>query len=209
MSEITLEKIDLIRSRTKLSYSEARELLEKCNGDVVEALIYHEKIKEKDSKSFMEDMSITFEEFIAYMKEVIRKGNVRRIKVKKDEKVLIDIPVNAGIAIGIVALLQPILLVVGTATALITKLEIEITKADGSVEVVSKIIKSAFKDTKEKAYDAAEDIKEKVHDAAADIKEKFTNVDKDKNHNSSEDKENEVNTFTYTVKFDDDDSKES
>lgn len=202
MSEITLEKIDIIRSRTKLSYSEAKELLEKCDGDVVEALIYHEKMKEKDSKSFMEDVSITFEEFIAYMKEIIKKGNVRRIKVKKDEKVLIDIPVNAGIALGIVALMQPILLVVGTATALLTKLEIEITKADGSVEVVSKIIKSAFNDTKDKAYDAAEDIKEKAYEAASDIKEKFTNGDK--NHNYNEEKEKEINTFTYTVKFDDD-----
>jgi hypothetical protein len=196
MSEITLEKIDIIRDRTKLSYSEAKELLEQCNGDVVEALIYHEKIKDTESKSFMEDMSMSFEEFMAYMKDLVKKGNVTRIKIKKDNKVLVDIPVNAGIAIGIVALIQPILLVIGTATALITKLEIEITKADGSVEVVNKIIKSVFDETKGKAYDAAED-----------IKEKFSG--KDKNQCSNEEvKDKDVNTFSYTVKFDDD-SKES
>lgn len=197
MSEITLEKIDIIRERTNLSYSDAKELLEKCNGDVVDALIYHEKMKEtnKDEKSFMNDVSMTVDEFIAWLKDVVKKGNVTRIKVKKDEKTLVDIPVNAGLAIGLVALLQPILLMVGAAAAIITKLQIEITKEDGSVEVVNKIIKSVFTETKEKANDMAQD-----------IKDKFNN--KTDNHCNTDNKENEVNSFTYTVKFEEEEKKE-
>ena len=37
--EITLQKIDQVRERTGLSYTEARELLEEADGDVVQALI--------------------------------------------------------------------------------------------------------------------------------------------------------------------------
>ncbi|EQB88312.1 uncharacterized membrane-anchored protein YhcB (DUF1043 family) [Clostridium punense] len=199
MSEITLEKIDIIRERANLSYSDAKELLEKCNGDVVDALIYHEKMKEtdKDEKSFMNDVSMTVDEFIAWLKDVVKKGNVTRIKVKKDEKTLVDIPVNAGLAIGLVALLQPILLMVGAAAAIITKLQIEITKEDGSVEVVNKIIKSVFTETKEKANDMAQD-----------IKDKFNNKTDNHSNCNTDSKENEVNTFTYTVKFEEEEKKE-
>lgn len=199
MSEITLEKIDIIRERANLSYSDAKELLEKCNGDVVDALIYHEKMKEtnKDEKSFMNDVSMTVDEFIAWLKDVVKKGNVTRIKVKKDDKTLVDIPVNAGLAIGLVALLQPILLMVGAAAAIITKLQIEITKEDGSVEVVNKIIKSVFTETKEKANDMAQD-----------IKDKFNNKTDNHSNCNTDSKENEVNTFTYTVKFEEEEKKE-
>ena len=41
--ETTLEKIDEVRKRANVSYGEAKEALESCNGDVVEALIYLEK----------------------------------------------------------------------------------------------------------------------------------------------------------------------
>jgi len=202
VSEVTLEKIDIIRSRTKLSYSEAKELLEKCNGDVVEALVYYEKMKENDQKSFVDDVSMSVDEFVSYIKELVKKGNVTRIKIKKEEKVLVDIPVNAaGIALGIVAFLQPLLLILGAATAIITKLQIEITKADGTVEVVNKIIKSVFDETKEK-----------VNETAEEIKDKFTGKDNSSNSNTNFNNkdDNEINTFSYTVKFDDDENfKES
>ncbi|QOR34266.1 hypothetical protein IMX26_12290 [Clostridium sp. 'deep sea'] len=36
---VTIDKIDLLRERTNISYSEAQEILEKFDGNVVEALI--------------------------------------------------------------------------------------------------------------------------------------------------------------------------
>lgn len=204
MSEVTLEKIDIIRSRTKLSYSDAKELLEKCNGDVVEALVYYEKSKESDQKSFVDDVSMSVDEFISYIKELVKKGNVTRIKIKKEEKVLVDIPVNAaGIALGIVAFLQPLLLILGAATAIITKLQIEITKADGTVEVVNKIIKSVFDETKEKVNETAEEIKDKFTGKDSNSNSNFNTNDNNKDNN-------EINTFSYTVKFEEEESsKES
>jgi NACalpha-BTF3-like transcription factor len=40
---VSLELIEILRERANISYEEAKEALEKCNNDVVEALIYLEK----------------------------------------------------------------------------------------------------------------------------------------------------------------------
>ena len=39
MENITLEKVDMVKDRTNVTYEEAKEALEFCNGDVLEAQI--------------------------------------------------------------------------------------------------------------------------------------------------------------------------
>lgn len=180
MEEITLEKIDIIRERTGVTYTKAKEALEATQGNVVEALVYIEKNKQDEKDSTY----TTKEEFTEWIKEVIRKGNVTRIKVKKDEKVLVDIPVNVGVIAGtalIVAL--PALLAVIFITAVVTKVTVEITREDGTVEVVNKIIENTVSNVKDKAQEAK--------DKAQEVKDKFSK-------NNDED-----NSFQYTVKFED------
>ena len=48
--KITLEKLDILRERGDLSYQEAKELLELCEGDVIAALIELEH-RPKQSKT--------------------------------------------------------------------------------------------------------------------------------------------------------------
>ncbi len=92
--EITLEKIDIIRERTGATYTEAKEALEACEGNVVDALVYMEnKVKEEK-----EELYTTKDELVKWIKDIIKKGNVTRIKVKKEDKIIVDIPVNAGLA---------------------------------------------------------------------------------------------------------------
>lgn len=194
MSEITLEKIDLVRERTGASYSEAKEALEACEGNVVDAIIYMEKNK----KSTIENLYTSKDEFLTWIKDLINKGNVTRIRVKKDEKVLVDMPVNASIAVGIVAYaIWTPLLAIGVIGAFVTNLTIEITKKDGSVEVVNKVIRETMQGVKGKVNDVASEVKEKVSDVASDVKEKFTGK---KNEDAKKDNET---VYTYTVKFDD------
>lgn len=180
MSDISLEKIDIIRERTGVTYTEAKEALEVCNGNVVDALIYIEE-KDKNKYNIKEEIYTSKEEFIKWLKDIIKKGNVNRIIIKKDTKVVTDIPVNAGIAAGIVALYVPFLAIIGVLTAVFTKLTIEIVKSDGSVEVVNKIIKNK-----------AQDVKEKVDDFTAEMKEKF---------DGKNDKKEDENVYQYTVTF--------
>lgn len=185
MAEITLEKIDIIRERTGVSYAEAKEALEQCNGDVVDTLIYFEQMTEEVEDKHMNEFFTTIEEFKDWLKETIRVGNVTRIKIKKDDRTIVDVPVNAGIAAGVFAMLWPPLIAIGMLTAVVTKITVEITKNDGSVEIVNTIIKSAVNDISNKVNEVTEEVKDKVFN-----------------------KENDQCDYEFTVKFDDEDKKE-
>jgi hypothetical protein len=194
MSDITLEKVDLIRERTGASYAESKEALEACDGNVVDALVYIESRKQ----TFSNNLYTSKDEFVNWVKEIVRKGNVTRIRIKRDEKVIADIPVNAGIAVtGLAALVMSPLLAIGvlTVTAVVTKLTIEITKDDGTVEVVNKIIKNTVDEVKEKFGEFSGEVKDKFEDISSDVKDKFGNKEKDETA--------ENNVYKYTVKFED------
>ncbi|SHH11780.1 DUF4342 domain-containing protein [Clostridium grantii] len=192
MSEVTLEKIDIIKERSGVSYKEAKEALLATDGDVLEALIYIEN----NQSGVTETVFSSFEDFKQWIKEILEKGNINRIKVKKGSKVIMDIPVTAGVAVSLVSLFFRELLVLGVVTALVTKITVEITKADGSVEVVNSIIKNKADDVKNKMNDLASEVKEKMGDLSKDVKDKLDNSNK-KVENDDE------NVYQYTVTFED------
>lgn len=177
MAEITLEKIDLLRERTGISYAEARDILILCEGDVVEALIYVENRSKKEKRDVVSEFTATADEFKEWIKETVRKGNVTRIKVKKDNRVLVDLPVNAGIAIGLLTMLTPVLAAAGIFTAIVSAVTIEITKNDGSVEVVNTIIKNAVDDIANKVNETAEEMKEKFRKEKCEEAQQEENVE--------------------------------
>ena len=51
---VTLEKIDQVVDRTGVTYEQARDALNACEGDVIDAIIY----LEKSQHSFMENINI-------------------------------------------------------------------------------------------------------------------------------------------------------
>lgn len=170
MEDITLEKIDIIRQRTGLGYAAAKEALEKNNADVVETLIYIEK----NQKTFGQNISETTNDLIETIKDIINKGNVTRIKVKKDSRVLIDIPVNAGIAATTLTLFYPPLLAIGAATAILSKVIIEIERPDGRVEIINDIVKEKYENVKEKAQNAANKAEEAINNVSNEMKKNTT-----------------------------------
>jgi anti-sigma28 factor (negative regulator of flagellin synthesis) len=172
MEEITLEKIDILRQRTGIGYAEAKEILEKHNGNVIDSLIYIEQNQKKLGAQISEFSN----DLVETIREIIRKGNVNRIKVKKDDRVLIDIPVTAGIAAGAVSLFNPLLIAVGAITAVVSKIKIEIERPDGRVEVVEDIVK-------EKVEEVKENIKDTVDDFKNTFNEKFKNDKENKDEN--------------------------
>ena len=130
------------------------------------------------------------------LKELIRKGNVSRIIIKKDDKTIVDVPVNAGVAVGVMSIIMPAILAFGVIAAVATKITIEITRTDGSVEVVNKYISKAAIEVKEKATNFAESIREKVNEARGNSN--TTNIKKESSNNGIDDEK----VFSYTVKFD-------
>jgi hypothetical protein len=201
MENVTLEKVDIIRERTGVSYETAKQVLEACEGDVLEALIYIEKNHgiSGNNNEFVDDeankTTISIEELKAWFKQIIEKGNVTRIKIKKDDVELIDIPVNAGIAAGVVAIIIPPILAAGVIAAIATQITIEITMEDGSVEVINKYVSEVASNVKDKASDFADIIKTKVNEMMNDVS-KYDNDSKQKNHTDSD------TVYSYTVNFD-------
>lgn len=199
--EITLEKVDQVIERTGVTYAEAKSALEINNGDVLEAIIYIEERREADTEANSKIKSESIDELKKWLKDLISKGNVTRIRISKDGKEIVDVPVNAGIAAGVIAVIIPPVLAFALIAAVVTQITIEITKADGSVEVVNKYISKTVEDIKDTATDVASKIKNKVNEVKND---KFGGDDpKIYKKKVSKDDEINENSFTYTVKFDD------
>lgn len=197
MEKISLESVDEVIERTGVSYSKAKEALEYSNGDILEAIIYLEN-QDNKSEAHSDKTSETIDEFKTWLKETLKKGNISRIKIKKDEKVLVDIPVNAGIAIAVMSVVMPAILAFGVVAAVATKITIEITKTDGTVEVVNKYIKNATEDIMEKAGKVGETVRERFSSNEMNFKPKK------ENKNMENQGKEEGNVYSYTVKFNED-----
>lgn len=118
-----MERVDLVRKRMNVSYEEAKTALEATDWNVVDAIV---KI-EQDQKSRKEEIFVRGNELVEKVKELVKKGNVTRIRVKQDDKVLVEVPVTAGV-VG--AMLAPQLAVIGGVAALVSKCTIEIEKSN-------------------------------------------------------------------------------
>ena len=175
--EITLEKIELVKDRTGVSYKEAKEALEAADGSVVDAIIAIEETVNIKQNSKVNDVA---DETIAKIKELVKKGNVTKISVKRDDETIVNIPVNVGIVGTIVA---PWGIIAAAIAAFGFRRQIELTKDDGSVVDISERAENLANDVKEKGSvvvdevvakgsAVANDVKEKAPDVMNDIKEK-------------------------------------
>ncbi len=164
--EITLEKIELVKDRTGVTYKEAKEALEAAEGNVVDAIIaIEETIDQKPSKKLGEQK----EALIAKMKEAVKKGNISKILVTRDGDTLVNIPLTVGVLGTVVA---PWGMIAGIVAAFGFKCKIEFVKDDGSIIDITEKAEDFYEDAKEKGSDFYEDIKEKAPGVYEDIKEK-------------------------------------
>ncbi len=86
-------KIDLLRERLGgISYKEARDALEEAEGDVVQALVDLEKVH----RNWDEKLEEKGREIMAYIKEIIKQGNVTKVRLKKQAETVLEIPATVG-----------------------------------------------------------------------------------------------------------------
>ncbi|MFZ5969817.1 MAG: DUF4342 domain-containing protein [Bacillota bacterium] len=129
----TLQQIDLLRERANVSYQDAKDALESCNYQIVDALVYLEKenkLKFKQKKKECEG------KFIAKVKEIVRKGNKTRFIIQKNQADVVNLSVTTTVVIGVIA--TPVV-VFGIPAALITNHKIKIEKENGEDVNVNKI----------------------------------------------------------------------
>jgi len=98
--QITLEQIDLLKKRANVGYREAKEALEKCNGDIVEALAY----LEEQNRIKPEGGSIKNSSFFSKIKRIISKLNKINVIMAKKDKTILNIPSTVAIVIAIIAM---------------------------------------------------------------------------------------------------------
>ena len=185
--EITLEKIELVKDRTGVTYAEAKKALEDADGSVVDAIIaIEETVNSGDKKRAFGERG---EALFSSLKNLVKKGNVAKILVKKDEDVVLNVPLNAGI-LGIC--IAPLASVVAIVAAFGFKCTIEVVKTDGTIIDVSDAVTDkvsqaaefgsdkfeAFKGKGMDFYDKAKesDIYDKAKDAAQDLKDKAEDI---------------------------------
>lgn len=135
-SEITLEKIDVLRQRFDVGYAEAKEVLEAANGDLIQALVMLEEKKENEP-GWDDQLQQKGEELVAQLKTLLHKGNTTKLKLKKDDQTLAEIPVNVGV-LGLVGAMASaplaILGAIGTIAAVVNKCTLEVERPEETEE---------------------------------------------------------------------------
>ncbi|OEH86163.1 hypothetical protein BHU72_11525 [Desulfuribacillus stibiiarsenatis] len=96
--EELLQEVQTISSYTGANMKEAYQAYMRCNKDVIQAII---ELEEVETPAIYERVMIHSEELFEFLRNVVAKGNVSRVVIKRDDKVLMSLPVTMG-ALGVV-----------------------------------------------------------------------------------------------------------
>lgn len=122
------------------------------------------------------------------VKELVAKGNVSRIVVRKDSNELVNIPVNAGLVGGAVALLSAKWLLLAAVLATVG-FGCTVTVVKDSGEEVSVLKEGDAQKVKDAAAGVVRDVKDavigKAEDVAADFEE-VVSQDEEEEHKPEE-----------------------
>lgn len=125
------EKVEKLKERAKVSYEEARNALEKCNWDMLDAMIYLEKngkVEAPEQESYSTQNVITIVEapkeekksFMDYLKQfgywccrLVEKGNRNSFCVDRDGEEIINLPLTVLVVLLLCAfwIVLPLLIV--------------------------------------------------------------------------------------------------
>ncbi|MDR2163909.1 MAG: DUF4342 domain-containing protein [Clostridiales Family XIII bacterium] len=168
--DITLEKIELVKDRTGVSYKDAKEALEASDGSVVDAIIAIEDAANLSGAAKIIGKST---DILDVIKDYVRKGNVTKIVISKDGEVFINMPVNATI-VG--TLIAPWAAIIGTVVCFGLKYKIELILDDGSTIDITEKATDKFEDAVEKGGQVVDAVKDKGAQAYGNVSGKVQEV---------------------------------
>jgi hypothetical protein len=79
------------------------------------------------SNDIIEELQVVGEQLLSKVKELIHEGNVRRIRIKQEGHVILEIPLAIGL-VGVV--LAPTLAAIGAMGALLAQCSIEVIRSE-------------------------------------------------------------------------------
>ncbi len=129
--ELTIQAIEKVMDETGMAYKDAKALLAANDNDPEKAVAkFFEEVPEDDKKKT--------DDIIGKIKELVEKGNVERIQIRKEEQIVLSVPVNIGIIGGILgAAYAPWALIGGAIASFGFGCKIEVVKQDGSTDEVA------------------------------------------------------------------------
>lgn len=118
--QIDLEKLDLIRTRLNVSYSEALKALRDSDGDVASALAALDQTPQQEPDLWAETIQAA-----SQIKHLIQEGGIKRLRIKFGDQLVSEMPV-ALTALGAIA--------VATLAVVLSKVAIEVDNETTSEE---------------------------------------------------------------------------
>ena len=89
-----------------------------------------EPLTDDDLKKFADDM-------VSKIKELVAEGNVSRIRIRKGDTIILNLPLSVGLigtALGLVA--APWAVILGTISTIGFKCTVEVEKKDGTITII-------------------------------------------------------------------------
>ncbi len=127
--EITLEAVEKVMEQTGVEYQAAKAALLKTNGDVDAAI----KLIQPDTVDIGEEVKALVEK----LKKKVAEGNADRVQIRKNDQVVLSVPVNVGIVGGILGLAAaPWALIAGSVAAFGLGCKLEVVKKDGTIDEI-------------------------------------------------------------------------
>lgn len=192
-NKITIESIDAVYQRIpNATYSEAKEALQECDGDVVEAIILLESKKggnttSKVKKTVEDVFGKDGDEIKSQLKELLRKSSVIRVIVEKNGKIIMNIPLTVGV-VGLA--LGPLVTLVGLSAAVIGKFNIKVqNEDDGTTVDLGELTEEKLNILKDMITNAAKDMKDVVSEKTKDNKDITDELIKEAENQNNENKE--------------------
>ena len=76
--------------------------------------------------------TVSGDQLVAKVKELIQQGNIRRVRLVHDGKTLMEIPLTVGAPLAAVGILAaPVLAAIGAVAALVSETTIEVERVEG------------------------------------------------------------------------------
>ena len=127
--QITLETVEKVMELAGVYYYTAKDALVKAEGNLDKAL--------EDLAPTGTSVGDEIKDMIEKLKAKVKEGNVDRVQIRKDDEIILKVPVNVGIIGGIIgAAAAPWALIAGTIAAFGFGCKLEIVKKDGSTDEI-------------------------------------------------------------------------
>lgn len=152
---VLFQNMEILKQKFRVSYREAKEVLELHDNDLIESLIFlEERYPENDTCPVKSYLNV-IKNKIAYLYE---EGSNQRMIISRKGELLVDIPLTAVVLSSFVFVLYPILIPIKLGGVLLFDLDFEIIDKSGKI------------------YNVNSDIKEKVDYVISTSKDKINDI---------------------------------